>query len=90
MTAHLDVDAFLGFLAVKQAFDIKVRAPCVLVNRRTDLLPLAGDDHVGVDGCCNSFLTNDSGIVHYHLPHFETKLFTNNKAHSVKAAMCRN
>lgn len=32
MTAHLDVDALLGFLAVKQAFDVEARAPCVLMN----------------------------------------------------------
>lgn len=31
--AHLNVDAFLRLLAVEQAFDVKVGAPCVLVHR---------------------------------------------------------
>lgn len=51
VTAHLDVDAFLGFLSVKQAFDVKVWAPCVLLNRRANPLSFTGDDHVWIDSC---------------------------------------
>lgn len=48
--AHLNVDAFLGLLAVEQAFDIEVGAPRVLVHRGAHPLPLTGDDDVRVRG----------------------------------------
>lgn len=51
LTAHLDVDSILGFLAVEQAFDVKVWAPCVFVNWRSNPLSLAGDDHIGIYSC---------------------------------------
>lgn len=50
-TAHLDVDSLLGLLAVEQAFDVEVGAARVLVNGRTDPLPLTGDDHVRIHRC---------------------------------------
>ena len=48
--AYLNVDAFLGLLAVEQAFDIEVGAPRVLVHRRAHSLSLTGDDDVRVRG----------------------------------------
>lgn len=50
MTPHLHVDPVLGFLAVEQAFDVKVWAPRVLINGRTNSFSFTGDDHVGIDG----------------------------------------
>lgn len=44
------MDPVLGFLAVEQAFDVKVWAPCVLINGRTNSFSFTGDDHVGIDG----------------------------------------
>lgn len=49
--SHLDVDSFLGLLAIKEAFDVKVWAPRVLLHRWTHPLPLTGYNHVGIHSC---------------------------------------
>lgn len=47
-TAHLNVNALFGFLAVEHALDVKVGAARVLVNRRTHPFSFTIDDDVWI------------------------------------------